>query len=500
MKEMLSNRRKGLPTVLATPADRARDDVARGLTPEKIDSILNLANSGDPRDQARLCRDVLERDWSIMHALSTRYGALEGLSWHLDPAPGEPRTAALDALEGELRACGDSGEPGVTGFAGLLSALEAAMLPGYAAVEKLWTGGGRIAGFAEVPAEAILFLEEGPAVETEEHPRGLPLDPDRFLFHACRVRGGDPARGGLVRPLAWLHCFANVGVKDMLGFVERHGMPFIVGKVDQTGWESERGAVKRLIRNFGPSGGGVFTRNVELQLLETHSTGDVYFRLLEYLDDAVARVVLGQTASSGDSAGLSKGDAQSKVRQDLLEADCRRVESAVRSGLLAQWMRYNAPGEAVPSLKLECEAPEDRLQLAQTLAALAGAGLEADPEEMSARFGFTLTRRPQQGAQTGAGFPMAAEPSPEPAKGAAQAAAAWLGPVAEAADALAECEDPDEFRKGLERLEAAALSADSAPFEEALADTIATGIAAGAAEADRRMAQKAKQAAKEAKG
>ena len=52
------------------------------------------------------------------------------------------------------------------------------------------------------------------------------------------------------------------------------------------------------------------------------------------------------------------------------------------------------------------------------------------------------------------------------------------------------------LRKGV----AAALSADSAPFEEALADTIATDIAAGAADADRRMAQKAKQAAKEAKG
>ncbi len=30
-----------------------------------------------------------------------------------------------------------------------------------------------------------------------------------------------------------------------------------------------------------PSGGGVVTRNVEMELLESHSTGDVYFRLLD---------------------------------------------------------------------------------------------------------------------------------------------------------------------------------------------------------------------------
>lgn len=497
MKEIPSNRKKGLPTIMATLADRAREDVARGLEPARIDAILALANSGDPRDQARLCRDILERDWSIMQAMATRCGALEGLRWHLEPSGGGERTGAIEELEGQLRSCGDSGEPGVTGFAGLLSALETAILPGYAVVEKLWLGGGRIAGFAEVPAEAVLFLGDGPAVETEEHPQGMPLDPDRFLLHATSAHG-DPARGGLVRPLAWLHCFANVGVKDMLGFVERHGMPFIVGKVDQTGWESERGAVKRLIRNFGPSGGGVFTRNVELQLLETHSTGDVYFKMLEYMDDAVARVVLGQTASSGDSAGLSKGDAQSKVRQDLLEADCRRVEASVRSGLLAQWMRYNAPGEAAPVLKLECEAPEDRLQLAQTLAALAGAGLEADAEEMSARFGFKLKLRPQS-PPVGA-FAMAGEGAPDAPRGASKAATAWLGPVAEAADALAECDDPEEFRKGLERLEAAALSVDSAQFEEVLADAMASGVAAGAGDADRRMAEKAGKAVKEAKG
>ena len=127
-------------------------------------------------------------------------------------------------------------------------------------------------------------------------------------------------------------------------------MPFLIAKVDSSAFEKEKNLVKRLIRNFGTSGGGIFTKNVELQLLECKNNGEVYFRLLEYLEAAVNKVILGQTASSGDSSGLSKGDAQSKVRQDILESDCRIIQHVINAQLLKPWTLYNYGPEDVVAL------------------------------------------------------------------------------------------------------------------------------------------------------
>jgi len=211
----------------------------------------------------------------------------------------------------------------------------------------------------------------------------------------------------------------------------------------------ERDAVKRLIRNFGPSGGGVFSRNVEVQLMECSSQGDVYFRLLSYIDDAVTKLLLGQTASSGESAGLSKGDAQSKVRQDILEADCRRVADCIQRQVVAQWMRYNAPALPCPRFMLEYEAPEDKTALAQTVNTLSQAGFQADAEEMSKRFGMKLTYREPQNAGNGFGnMPMGGEPKTpatrenEPQNGA-------FGEVEEKMRRLLNCSD-GEFDANLE--------------------------------------------------
>ena len=140
---------------------------------------------------------------------------------------------------------------------------------------------------------------------------------------------------------------------------------------------------------------------MEVELLQAASTtGDVYFRLLQYMDDAITKVLLGQTASSGDSAGLSGGDAQSKVRQDILEADARALEDTVNRDLFALWTEYNcAPGTPAPLLKISTEPPEDKTALAATLTALYNAGMELDPEELSEKFSVKLRKREMDGVR-----------------------------------------------------------------------------------------------------
>ncbi len=240
---------------------------------------------------------------------------------------------------------------------------------------------------------------------------------------------------GKIRVLAWLHVFQNWPIKDLFSFIERFGMPFVVAKVDPRTWEEERYVLNNLIRSFGPNGGGVFSRNTELQLLNAANTGgdNVYFRALDFTHNAIYTMLVGQLASSGDSAGMSNGDAQSAVRQDILEADARAVEATVRAQIAAPWTAFQFGTDvAVPRIHFQVEPAEDLSALANTVATLYNGGLEADPAEMSEKFGIKLSRRVIPPAAPGGGFPMSAEPKNAQTNthGLHDALEEWLGPIA----------------------------------------------------------------------
>jgi phage gp29-like protein len=480
-----------------TPDDRRTDDASRGLTPAAVDRIMVAANGGDAAELFRLAAELPEKNWDIFHALQTRRNAVLGCHWEIEPGDDSPAAkAAAEKLEQELR---DSGsEQDMDSFYDLLGDLERALLPGVTVSEIIWEPGGSLAGFSFIEPHHLSFRDGRiPKMITVNFPLGIDLPRGKFIVHLLRAHGPDPVRGGLIRPLAWLHCFANMNVKDLLRFIERYGMPFTVAKVDQTTWNTELAKIKALIRSFGPDGGGVFTKSTEVELLQAaNNTGDIYFRLLEYVGAAITKVVLGQTATSSAGGGFSKDGAQSDVRQDIKDADCRWLENTVNIQVAKHWAKHNY-GDAVPAPRLKidsdpesdekAEADTNKVN-AETVKVLSESGYELDDDEVSEKTGFKVTKKaatpgtpvavpalPVPAAsskETGmqpAGMQPAAltalelsadptsnKPGMQPAPVAGSALAAWLGPVADAINELSDDESSDKQF-------AAKLSAVSAP-------------------------------------
>ena len=390
------------PTVtLDERQDRDGREVSRGLTPEQVDAILTQASSaGLTADQCQLSQDLEEKNWDIAQAMQTRRLAVGALDWRVLPGDDTPAAKhAAETLQAQLDSC--PGQGGWTFQDLITSGLIGAAIPGFACAEILWeTGRGRlaIAGFKEVEARHLSF-EGGLRAPLLKDSGGAlhELPPHKFILHRHRARGGDLARGGLIRPLAWLHVFGQLGgMKELLRFIERHGMPFIVAKVSQQAWENDRAKLRSLVRNFGSDGGALFTDAVQVELLQAANTGgDVYFKLLQYTADAITKVILGQTASSGDSAGLSGGDAQSRVRRDILEADAKLISATLTAQLARPWSLFNY-GPAVPAPKISAvlDESEDLVQTSTILVNLKNAGFSADPAEISERFGFQLVGVP----------------------------------------------------------------------------------------------------------
>jgi len=470
--------------VSAEPNDRDEYDVSRGLTPAKLDAIMIAANGGEPAEQSRLCLEVVEKNWDISPAVETRRNAVMGVEWEIEPG-GKSASDKLAAEKFKEALDNAGGLNGLDSFNSLLADFQSALLPGFSVSEIVWKEGGGIAGFEFIEQKHFTFRHgSDPYLVTSNEYDGIALEQNKFMVHRYRRRGSDVTRGGLIRPLAWLHCFQNLNVKDLLSFVERYGMPFVVAKVDDQTWEKERGVMQRLIRNFGPSGGGLFTKSVEFELLQAaNNGGDVYFKLLEYTGAAITKIILGQTATSSDGGGLSGDNAQSDVRQDILEADCDALEDTVNIQLAAPWTMFNMPaGTAPPCFKMLCTPPEDKKANAETnkleaetVKALHEAGYETDPVEMSDKFGMKLTRAktppaPNKNNTMSMAAELSDKKSSQRSEGAnitkptdrlvdntaaeiinSGAANAWLGPIEKEISKLSELPD-EELTKKLKEL------------------------------------------------
>lgn len=377
------------------PGDRYQTDPTTGMTPESLASVLNQASQGDPQHQALLARAILEKNWDIQAAVGVRCAAVEGTEFDVVPPDGLEEDARAKAIAAHakrvLSAC--VGSKQALGFRGWIGHSMSALLPGYACTEILWAAGGaEIAGFSAIDTDAITFRDSREPLIDSRMRGPLPMVPHKFTFHWHRATSGDATRGGLIRPLGWMHLFQIFGVKNLLRLVEKCGMPFVAALVDENDYDKTRAELAYLIRNFGSDGGGVFTKAVELKLLEAaNATGDIQFRLLEYFKAAAQVIILGQLASSGDAGGLSKGTAQDNVRKDLLESDCCQIARTTRQDILTPWTMFNYGADApVPDLRFQLEEEADLDAKAKVYETLNRIGYRVRQDRVEKEFGVEV--------------------------------------------------------------------------------------------------------------
>ncbi len=376
--------------------DRSIPESTRSLTPSRLDELFRQANAGDPRAQARMALEIEEKDWDVSAHLQTRSLAVQGIPFSFQPPPGSEESA-------EARKVCDVLSKAIPTdlLAKAIEQMMTALLPGYDCQEILWgPGGASVIGFQPVEKALITFQSsQAPLLVSTNYPEGRPLLPRKFIWHVHRTRSGDPARGGLIRPLGWMFLFSSLGIKDLLRFVEKFGMPFVSARIDDNAWEKDRNKIAYLIRNFGSDGGAVFSKAVELEMLEGRTdSGDLYFRLLDYFGAAKTKVILGQTATSGDSGGLSKGMPQENVRKDLLQADCNAIAATVRSDLLRPICLFTfGPNAPVPVLQFQLDEPADLVSRSQVILNLRNAGHTAKRDWVEKTFCVELeeTTSPQ---------------------------------------------------------------------------------------------------------
>ena len=124
-----------------------------------------------------------------------------------------------------------------------------------------------------------------------------------------------------------------------------------------------------------------------IELLKGEAGTADYAKLCEYMDEAIALVILGQVMTSQAVGGQYKAEVQDEVKDDIVKADADLLCASFNATIAVWLTEWNFPGARPPKLWLRTEEAKDLQKLADTYAKLAPLGYRPTQAQLEQDFG-----------------------------------------------------------------------------------------------------------------
>lgn len=365
------------------------DHPSHKITPSKMQSIFESAESGELKEQHELFADIEERDSDIAANIATRKRAVLTFDWHI----AEPRNATPqeEALQQEI----DELFYQMTNFEDLVMDLMDAVGHGFVALEIDWqfiNGKWLPKRFIHRPQSWFrLDKDDNLLLKTPNNFDGEPLQPYKWIVHTHKSRSTQLARVGLYRTLAWLYMFKHYSVHDFAEFLELYGMPIRIGKYGAGATEAEKRTLLRALAQIGHNAAGIMPESMKVELHNVANGvsqgSNPFLQMVDWCEKSIARLILGQTLTSGADGKTSTnalGQVHNEVRRDLLVSDAKQLAQTITQQIILPYLQINVNPTIdpmrIPYFEFDTKEVEDLTKYAEALPKLVGVGVKI-PEQ-----------------------------------------------------------------------------------------------------------------------
>jgi Mu-like prophage protein gp29 len=165
---------------------------------------------------------------------------------------------------------------------------------------------------------------------------------------------------GLAHWLYWPTFFKNKGVKFWTIFLDKFAMPTALGQHNFGNDQAKIGVLIEALEAIHTDSGVAIPDGVEITLLEAKRSGTTDYSVFsEYMDQAISKVVVGQTMTTDDGSSRSQAEVHEDVRQDLVKADSDLICESWNRGPGLWLTDWNFPGATAPKVTRDVDLAED---------------------------------------------------------------------------------------------------------------------------------------------
>lgn len=306
---------------------------------------------GKENKRVTALRDLLT-DARVWAAVNSRKSGVLSMEWEIDR--GKSLSRAAKAAEKILESINLN-----TVIAGILDAV----LYGYQPLEVVWGQGRTIASILTKPPEWFVFdMENRIRFLSKQSPMsGEEVDHRKILCATSQASYANPYGEAVLSRCYWPVAFKKGGFRFWLQFAERHGMPWVHGKLPAGRGEDD---ARRFANDLAAmmSNGVVVTpddETVQFVATDTRASSELYKAIVDQANSEISAAILGHAGAGESTPGKLGGDDTGlSVRQEVVESDRRMVEEIINQ-VLAVWMEANAFGGEPPRFVLYQEEEVD---------------------------------------------------------------------------------------------------------------------------------------------
>jgi len=405
---------------LVSILDRYSTYPSKGLTPERLASLLREADGGDIYRQMELFEEMLEKDGHLQSLFQARRLAVSRRNYNIIPASEDQ--ADVDIAD----AVGDMIKK-IKGWKNAVNDILDCVPKAFSVNELLWIPKGdqyglerlrwihqkkfrfgKISDLDSDPEELRLVVDPRHVesfrgfVPDSELSRaatdGISLEADprlrqKFIVAYCKARSGDPSRTSLLRTLTYLFLFKNYDVKWWISFAEIQ-LGYRIGKYDASQPE-QKALLEKAIAGLATDAAAVITKESEIEfkeMLQKAQSHQVYGDLKNWANSEMSEVVLGHTGTTTGTPGkLGQEDMAKEVKQELVEADAQVVDEAITDDIIRPYVdnRFGIQDE-YPYYQTDLSQSLDLLKEAQTDRQLQALGYPITKKYVREKYGRPL--------------------------------------------------------------------------------------------------------------
>jgi phage gp29-like protein len=358
-------------TVITSQVDGVRrsvyDSVVAGLTPSKLGNLLKDAKTGKTESYLTLAEEMEERDLQYRTVLNTRKLQIVATPYIIKDIVSINK--GLEKIQTFVESVTNNPQ-----FKKMFFHLLDGLGKGFSVVEINYEYNTRDKllhpkTYDWKPPQWFTLTESGEVLlRTGQDGQTQSIDPLKIITHKPQLKSGLPIRGGLAYAAGLIFVLKNYGIKDWASMIEVFGMPIRIGKYDSSANDSTSlEALMRAVRDIGVDYAAIIPDNmrIEFEKADISTNGDLYLKYIDYLDEQLSKLVLGQTMTTDTGSSYSQAQIHNLTREIIQAADCIDLADTINRDLIKPLVDLNfGEQEFYPFIEFDTGEKEDKQALA----------------------------------------------------------------------------------------------------------------------------------------